>query len=148
MSDLPDNIPGWIKSHIELYQRDPEAGHMWDSSALGGPGVLPTLLLTTTGAKSGAQRVLPLIYGTYNDQHVIIASKGGAPAHPAWFLNLQADPNCGVQVASDVYQAKAHVVEGEERQAIWDMMVGVYSPYTDYQAATDRQIPVVVLERL
>ena len=145
--ELPDYLPDWIKAHIELYMKDPEAGHMWDSSALGGPGVLPTLLLTTTGAKSGKQRLLPLIYGTHEGKHVIIASKGGAPSHPAWYVNLAANPSCEVQVAADRYTAQARVAEGEERQAIWDMMVGVYPPYTDYQNATDRQIPVVVLER-
>ena len=142
------SLPSWILDHIALYERDPEAGHMWDSSALGGPGVLPTLLLTSTGAKSGELRKLPLIYGTHDGQHVIIASKGGAPSHPAWFVNLSANPQCEVQVASDKYTAKARVVEDDtERQAIWDMMVGVYPPYTDYQNATERQIPVVVLER-
>jgi deazaflavin-dependent oxidoreductase (nitroreductase family) len=146
---MTDNakLPGWITEHIALYEKDPDAGHMWDSSALGGPGVLPTLLLTTTGAKSGQPRVLPLIYGKRGDDVVIIASKGGAPSHPAWFVNLEANPACRVQVARDVFDATARIAEGEERKELWEMMVDVYSPYTDYQNATAREIPVVVLER-
>ncbi len=141
-------LPQWILDHVELYQKDPDKGHMWDSAAAGGKGVLPTLLLTTTGAKSGETRVLPLIYGRHNGLVTIIASKGGAPAHPAWYLNLEANPECEVQVAHDKFKAKARVAQGDERQAIWDHMVSVYSPYTAYQAATERQIPVVVLEPL
>ncbi len=144
---LPAQLPDWVHDHLALYEKDPEAAHMWDSSHLGGPGILPTLLLSTTGAKSGQTRTLPLIYGTHGDSAVIIASKGGAPSHPAWFLNLEADPNCTVQIASDRFAAKARVAEGEEREHLWMMMVGVYSPYEDYQNMTSRHIPVVVLDR-
>jgi deazaflavin-dependent oxidoreductase (nitroreductase family) len=109
--------------------------------------MLTTLLLTTTGRKSGNALVLPLIYRPTGDGgYCIIASKGGAPAHPAWFLNLQADPNVHIQVANDKYDAVARVAEGEEREKLWQLMVDYYAPYTDYQAATDRQIPVVVLD--
>ena len=139
-------LPQWIVDHIELYQRDPDKGHMWDSAAAGGKAILPTLLLTTTGAKSGEARVLPLIYGRHNGLVTIIASKGGAPTHPAWFVNLQANPTCDVQVAHEKFTARARVAEGAERQEIWDHMVTVYSPYTAYQAATEREIPVIVLE--
>ena len=137
----------WIAEHIALYQSDPEKAHMWDSGPLGGPGILPTLLLTTTGRKSGEPRPLPLIYGELNGSHVIIASKGGAPVHPLWFVNLQANPECHIQVGKKSINARARVIpEGEERQKIWDQMVAIYPPYTDYKKATDRQIPVVVLD--
>ena len=137
----------WIAEHIALYQSDPATAHMWDSSPLGGPGILPTLLLTTTGRRSGESRSLPLIYGELGDSHVIIASKGGAPTHPRWFENLEANPECHIQVGEKSINARARVISaGAEREKIWDQMVGVYSPYADYKKATDRQIPVVVLD--
>ena len=144
---IPASLPGWIKEHIELYLKDGQAGHLWDASLGGGEGMLTTLLLTTTGRKSGKQLILPLIYRpTDSGGYCVIASKGGAPAHPAWFLNLQADPAVQVQVANDKFSAVARVARGQERQNLWQMMVDYYAPYTDYQAATDREIPVVVLD--
>ncbi len=136
----------WIAEHIKLYQTDPEAAHMWDSSHLGGPGILPTLLLTTRGRKSGEPRSLPLIYGTHGDSYTIIASKGGNPDHPLWYLNLEATPQCDLMVGAKAVTAVARVAEGEEREAIWEKMAEIYPPYNDYQAATDRVIPVVVLD--
>ncbi len=145
--NIPASLPDWIREHIELYLRDPEAGHYWDASLGGGEGMLTTLLLTTKGRKSGNPLVLPLLYRPTGDGgYCIIASKGGAPAHPAWYLNLAADPKVGVQVASDKFQAVARVAEGEERERLWQLMVDYYAPYTDYQAATEREIPVVVLD--
>jgi deazaflavin-dependent oxidoreductase (nitroreductase family) len=136
----------WIAEHIKLYKSDPEKAHNWDSAPLGGPGVLPTLLLTTTGRKSGEPRSLPLIYGTDGDSYVIIASKGGMPTHPLWYENLLAKPECDLMVGAKAVSARARIVEGEERERIWEMMVGIYAPYTDYKKATDRKIPVVVLD--
>ena len=144
--NIPDSLPDWIKQHIALYLEDGEAGHLWDSALGGGEGMLTTLLLTTTGRKSGKQLILPLIYRpTAEGGFCIIASKGGAPAHPAWYLNLDADPNVTVQVANDKFSALARVAEGAEREQLWQTMVDYYAPYTDYQASTERQIPVVVL---
>lgn len=145
---LPSTLPDWIRDHVLLYQRDPEAGHLWDSSVAGGPGLVPTLLLTTTGRRSGQSSVLPLIYGEADGGAVVIASKGGAPSHPAWYLNLTADPHCKVQIAKDQFKARARVAEGEEREQLWAKMADVFAPYNDYQAATEREIPVVVLERM
>ena len=136
----------WIADHITLYQTDPAAAHMWDSTALGGPGILPTLLLTTTGRKSGEARPLPLIYGEVANSYAVIASKGGKPDHPFWYLNLEAKPECELMVGDKPVSARARVAEGEERQQIWDQMVKLYPPYVDYQKATDRIIPVVVLD--
>jgi len=144
---IPDSLPEWIREHVTLYLRDGDAGHYWDASLGGGEGMLTTLLLFTRGRKSGKQSVLPLIYRpTGNGGYCIIASKGGAPAHPAWFLNLQAEPRVKIQVATQTYEAVARVAEGDERDRLWQMMVDYYAPYTDYQAATERQIPVVVLD--
>ena len=145
--NIPEGLPDWIKEHVELYLKDGEAGHYWDASLGGGEGMLTTLLLYTTGRKSGKTSILPLIYRPTGDGgFCVIASKGGAPSHPAWYLNLEAEPNVHLRVATDEFDAVARVAEGEERERLWNLMVEYYAPYTDYQAATDRQIPVVVLD--
>jgi deazaflavin-dependent oxidoreductase (nitroreductase family) len=108
--------------------------------------MVPTLLLTTTGRKSGKPRVMPLIYGKTPTGYAIIASKGGHPSHPVWYLNLLAQPKVRVQVAKDKFEAKARVTSGAERAAIWKQMAAIYAPYDDYQKRTKREIPVVVLE--
>ncbi|MEM1111740.1 MAG: nitroreductase/quinone reductase family protein [Pseudomonadota bacterium] len=148
MSALPDALPDWIKEHLALYLRDGEAGHYWDASDAGGEGMLTTLLLFTTGRKSGKELVLPLIYRPAGDgSYCVIASKGGAPAHPAWYLNLVAQPEVKIKVVNDTMMAKARTAEGAERQALWETMAAYYPPYNDYQvSAGDREIPVVVLE--
>jgi len=138
---------GWIAQHRSLYQKDPEAGHLWDSTIGGGPGPLPTLLLTTTGRKSGKESIMPLLYGKVDGGYAIIASKGGAPKHPGWYHNILAQGKVGVQVAKDKFSANARVASGAERAKIWDQMVAMYPPFGDYQGkAKDREIPVVVLE--
>ena len=139
-------LPKWIADHIQLYLTDPEKAHLWDASLGGGSGMTPTLLLITKGAKTGKERMLPLIYKKVDGNYVIIASKGGAPAHPGWYRNLRAHPDCEIRVASDAIKVRARVAEGDERKRLWQEMVDVYAPYTDYQARTDREIPVVVLE--
>ena len=101
----------WIAEHIEQYRTDPEKARLWDSTHVGGPGVLPTLLLTTTGRKSGEARVAPLIYGEAGDSYVVIGSKGGWPTHPHWYLNLDADPECELQVGSKNLSARARVAQ-------------------------------------
>lgn len=147
MSDAPSTLPQWIVDHIKLYNKDPEKGHMWDSSVAGGPGLLPTLLLTSTGRRSGKPRVLPLIYKKVGTNYVIIASKGGAPKHPGWYLNLLANPDCHIQVARDAIDATARTAEGAEREDLWRQLAEIYPPYDEYQQrAGERIIPVVVLE--
>ncbi len=136
----------WIAKHIELYRTDPEKAHMWDSTPLGGPGPRPTLLLTTTGRKSGEPRALPLIYGAVGDSYAVIASKGGMPSHPLWYLNLEARPECELMVGAKAVSARARVAEGKARERIWAQMAELYPPYLDYQKATERKIPVVVLD--
>lgn len=132
---------------MRLYFEDPEKAHLWDSTAAGGPGPLPTLLLTSRGRKSGTQRHLPLIYGRAGDDYIVVASKGGAPQHPSWFLNLEATPECEIRVGADRLKARARVAEGNERQLLWEAMATIYPPYDAYRdRAGDRTIPVVVLE--
>jgi len=144
---VPEGLPDWISEHIKLYYQDPQAGHDWDSTAVGGPGVLPCLLLFTRGRKSGETKVLPLIYGKTGNSCVIIASKGGGPAHPLWYRNLEAKPECELQVGAKRVMARARVAEGDERERLWQQMAELYPPYLAYQkSATERTIPVVVLD--
>ena len=140
-------LPDWITEHLDEYAREPEKAHGWDASAFGGHQDTPTLLLTTRGRKSGRLLTMPLIYGKAGADYVIVGSKGGAPTNPAWVFNLEADPQVGVQVARDHFDAVARIASGDERARLWEMMVEVYPPYHDYQARTERQIPVVVLTR-
>ncbi len=143
----PEGLPEWITEHLRLYMEDPDLGHEWDSTPVGGPGVLPCLLLYSKGRKTGETRILPLIYAKADDAWVIIASKGGAPKHPAWYLNLVANPECEVQVGHERHKAVARTAQGHERERLWRQLADLYPPYDDYQvAAGDRQIPVVVLD--
>ena len=116
-----------------------EEGHDWQGTH--------TLLLTTTGRKSGEKRTTPLIYDPVGDAYAIVASKGGADEPPAWYLNLQADPTVEVQVKADKFTARARTASEEEKAGIWPQMVKQWPAYDDYQAATDRPIPIVLLER-
>jgi len=142
-------LPDWIATHIARYiATDGADGYLWDASLGGGKGMIPTLLLTTVGRKSGRIMTMPLIFGRSGPDYVIVASKGGAPAHPAWYLNLQANPKVEIQVKAEKFKVLAHTADAQERAALWPKMVEIYAPYAAYQAKTDRQIPVVVLKRL
>jgi deazaflavin-dependent oxidoreductase (nitroreductase family) len=150
MSDpiIEASTSGWIAKHRKLYQQDGEAGHLWDSTFAGGPGPLPTLLLTTKGRKSGKESIMPLLYGKVDGGYAIVASKGGAPNHPGWYHNLKAQGEVTVQVANDVFRASARTAQGGERAAAWEQMAAMYPPFNDYKAkAGDREIPIVILER-
>jgi deazaflavin-dependent oxidoreductase (nitroreductase family) len=128
------------QEHVQAYiDTDGERGYEWRGTQC--------LLLTTTGRKSGEQRIMPLIFAPDGDRQVIVASEGGAPEHPAWYLNLKADPEVQVQVKGDQFTAKAHDAEGEERERLWKVMVGEWPDYDEYQKKTDREIPIVILER-
>lgn len=130
----------WVREHLERYlQTDGEDGHIWRG--------VPTLLLTTTGRKSGEPYTTPLIYGEDASRYVVVASRGGAPSHPQWYLNLDANPSVGAQVAADKFQATARTASPDEKPALWALMTAIYPPYDEYQAATEREIPVVILER-
>ncbi len=151
MADPSDRskLPAWIQDHLERYRAtNGEDGYWWDASRGGGTGKVPTLLLTTIGRKSGKPLTLPLIFGRAGDDYVVVASKGGAPNHPAWYLNLAANPDVEVQVRADKFRARAHTAAGQERKQLWEKMVGIYAPYMQYQQKTEREIPVVVLRRV
>ena len=139
----------WIQDHLARYlATNGVDGYLLDASVGGGQGMVPTLLLTTLGRKSGRVLTMPLIFGRSGDDYVVVASKGGAPTHPAWYLNLQAQPEVEVQVKAEKFHVRARTATGEERARLWTHMVAIYGPYTQYQTKTDRQIPVVVLSRV
>jgi proline iminopeptidase len=128
--------------HVRVYREtNGERGFIWKRGS-------KILLLTTTGRKSGEPRTMPLIFGEDGDRLVLVASKGGHPEHPAWYKNLKAHPEVEVQLKADVFTARARDAEGEERERLWEMMVGEWPPYDDYKERTDREIPVVILERV
>jgi deazaflavin-dependent oxidoreductase (nitroreductase family) len=129
-------------AHVQRYiETDGEEGYSWREGT-------KILVLFTTGRKSGEERANALIFEPDGDNCLIVASKGGAPNPPAWFLNLEAEPTVEVQVKGDRYKAHARVATDEEKPRMWKVMTEAWPAYDDYQAKTDRQIPVVVLERL
>ncbi len=141
MADAKLELPGWIAEHLRKYREtDGADGHIWNG--------VPCLLLTMTGRKSGASLTLPLIYGRDGDRVVIVASRGGAPDHPAWYKNLAAQPRVSLQIAAEKFDARARTAAGEERARLWQLMAKIWPAYEEYRVkATTREIPVVVLER-
>ncbi len=134
-----DSPTPWVADHIKEYlASDGKQGHIWRGA--------PTLLLTTTGRKSGEQRRTALIYGQDGDRYVVVASKGGAPRNPLWFLNLRDHPEAQIQVNADVMDVRARVAAGDERTRLWEQMAKIWPDYNAYQTRTKREIPVVVLE--
>src|SRR5271155_3123018 len=109
---------------------------------------MPIMLLTTKGAKTGKSFVKPLAYTKDGDRIVLIASFAGSPHHPAWLVNLEKNPTVTVELGNDRYQARAIVTSGTERQRLFDAKAALMPIFNDYQKKTDRQIPVVVLERV
>ncbi len=121
-------------------------GQILDYRHLGGHRFTTCLLLETVGHKSGARRITPLIYGATGGEVVVAASKGGADVHPAWYLNVIAQPEVTIQIGGQAFRATWREPQDEERDAVWAFMAGVYPPYYDYQAATDRTIPLLMFQ--
>ena len=137
MADSDDELFG--AEHVRVYRETGgERGYTWRRGS-------KILLLTTTGRKSGEPRTTPLIHRVDGDRWVIVASKGGAPDHPAWFKNLEASPEATIEVQADTVPVVASVAEGDERDRLWAEMNEVWPDYDAYQAKTDREIPVVLL---
>ena len=111
------------------------------------PGSPPMLLLDHVGARSGARRTTPLVYVADGEDVVLVASKGGHPHNPAWYHNLRAHPDTTVQIGSERRRVRARVATPEEHKRLWPKAVATYSGYRGYQERTDRQIPLVILER-
>jgi deazaflavin-dependent oxidoreductase (nitroreductase family) len=133
-------MPLFGQEHVDRYRETNGAdGHDWQGTQ--------TLLLTTTGRRSGEPRELPLIYGRHGDDYLVVASKGGAPEHPSWYLNLQENPEVEVQVGPDRFKATARTAGSEERPEMWKTMTAEWPDYDGYQKKTDREIPIVVISR-
>ncbi len=129
------------KEHIERYEAtDGAEGYDWEKGTT-------ILLLRTKGRKTGEQRVHPLIFREWNNDYLIVASKGGTDEPPTWYLNLESDPNVEVQIKGDTFKAKARTATPSEKPAMWQHMVDAWPDYSEYQKKTARNIPVVVLER-
>ena len=133
--------PGWQQAHARRYiETDGQDGHDWEG--------VTTLLLTTTGRRTGLARTTPLIYGRAGERYLVVASRGGAPAHPSWYENLVAQPIVQVQVMADRFKARARTATVAERPALWKTMAAIWPAYDEYQQRTTREIPVVILERI
>jgi deazaflavin-dependent oxidoreductase (nitroreductase family) len=126
--------------HVRVYRETGgERGYDWRGTEI--------LLLTTKGRTSGEPRTTPLIHRTDDDRWVIVASKGGAPQHPGWYKNLEADPEATIEVKHEEIPVRASTAQGDERERLWSRMVEVWPAYEQYRQRTDRTIPIVVLER-
>jgi deazaflavin-dependent oxidoreductase (nitroreductase family) len=129
--------------HVERYEAtDGEEGHDWRGTT--------TLILTTRGRRSGEPRKAPLIYQPYGDGDdvLIVASLGGAPRSPSWYFNLSENPEVEVQIRGEHYKAHARTATAQEKPDMWRTMAATWPDYDEYQKKTERDIPVVVLERL
>jgi deazaflavin-dependent oxidoreductase (nitroreductase family) len=127
------------QEHIDRYvATDGEEGHDWQGTQ--------ALLLHTTGRRTGQPRIHPLIYGRHADDYLVVASKGGAPQHPDWYLNLVANPDAEIQVKADKLPVRARTATPDEKAELWPIMTREWPAYDEYQTKTDRDIPVVVLE--
>jgi deazaflavin-dependent oxidoreductase (nitroreductase family) len=128
----------WVAEHARRYLASGGTdGHENDG--------VHTLVLATTGRRTGTPRRTCLIYGTSGDAYVVVASKGGADEDPAWFLNLRAEPSVGLQVGTRRFTARARVAAAAERAALWPQMAGIFPLYDEYAQKTDRVIPIVLL---
>ncbi|HEY7966954.1 MAG TPA: nitroreductase family deazaflavin-dependent oxidoreductase [Solirubrobacteraceae bacterium] len=138
MANSDDELFG--PAHVRAYQESGgERGYNWRGTEI--------LLLTTTGRRSGEQRTTPLIHRADGSNWVVVASKGGTPENPDWYENLLAEPDATIQVKAETIPVRAITADGEERSRLWSRMTEVWPAYDEYQAKTDRQIPIVVFER-
>ena len=134
-----DNQTGFAKDHIREYvESNGKQGYLWHG--------VPTLLLTTRGRKSGLLRRTALIFGRDGKDYMVVASKGGAPKHPAWYLNLVANPEVKIQVGADKFTVRARTATQEEKPRLWKIMADIFPKYNEYQAKAGREIPLIILE--
>ncbi|MFH8406738.1 nitroreductase family deazaflavin-dependent oxidoreductase [Streptomyces sp. NPDC018019] len=131
----------WVRDQVELYESSggTQGTTLWDTG-------LPVVILTTRGAKSGKIRKIPLMRVEHEGRYAAVASKGGYPRHPVWYFNVKANPHVELQDGPKRQDMTAREVGGEEKAAWWERAVAAYPPYAEYQEATDRVIPVFVLE--
>jgi len=134
-----DSPSGFVQDHIREYlDSNGEKGFMWRG--------VPSLLLTTRGRKSGKLRRTALIFGRDGKNYLLIASNGGAPKHPLWYLNLVANPEVEIQVGADKLKARARTATKEEKPRLWKRMAEIFPRYDEYQAKAGREIPLIILE--
>lgn len=145
---LAPNLREWQGDHANRYIASGGTdGHLFKVTPPGYPEMtVPSLLLTTTGRKSGERFIFPLFYGKTGDSYIVVASKGGAPQHPSWYRNILANPEVEIQVGTVTLKARARTAVGEERARLWEEALKFWPPYADYQRKTEREIPVVVLD--
>jgi deazaflavin-dependent oxidoreductase (nitroreductase family) len=130
------------EEHVKRYREtDGEEGYSWQKGTT-------ILILTTKGRRSGEDRSTPLIFTEHDGDYLVVASKGGADEPPAWYLNMQEEPEVGVQVKGDRFRARSRDATAEEKPEMWSQMAASWPDYDEYQKKTDREIPVVVLERI
>ena len=126
------------EEHVQRYREtDGEVGYLWNG--------VPTLLLTTTGRKTGQSRTTPLIFDRDGDDYLVVASMGGAPSHPNWYLNLTAHADAEIQVRADHLPVTARTAASDEKARLWAIVAEQWPNYDVYQSRTTREIPVVVL---
>ena len=138
---VTDSPTGWVAKHVRDYvETDGRKGHRWSG--------VDTLLLTTRGRSTGKLRRTALIYGRDRGRYLVVASNGGSREHPDWYRNLAADPHVLVQVADERFDATARTATARQKPRLWREMVSIWPEYERYQTKTDRDIPVVILERI
>jgi deazaflavin-dependent oxidoreductase (nitroreductase family) len=126
------------EEHVRRYQEtDGEVGYLWNG--------VPTLLLTTTGRKSGLPRTTPLIFSRDGNDYIVVASKGGAPSHPNWYVNLTAKAEAKIQVRGQHLLVEARTAAEDEKPRLWSIVAAQWPNYDAYQTRTEREIPVVIL---
>ncbi|MBC6462351.1 nitroreductase family deazaflavin-dependent oxidoreductase [Actinomadura sp. HBU206391] len=127
------------QEHVRRYvATDGAEGHEWEGTTV--------LILTMTGRRTGERRSTPLIYQRHGDDYLVVASHGGSDQHPAWYHNLQAQPDAEIQVKGDRLPVRARTATPEEKPELWRIMAATWPDYDEYQKKTDREIPLVVLE--
>lgn len=144
---IRDTRKDFITEHREMYLRSGGAqGHILDITAVGGHSFTTHCMIRYTGRKSGKVFITPLIYGDIGGEVVIVASKGGADQHPAWYLNIRDSDQVEFQIATQAFRGTWREPEGAERDRIWAFMVEVFPAYAQYQASTERRIPLVMMK--
>lgn len=144
MTELEDRRLDWTANHMYSYLSTGGAkGHITTLEDLGGYLLQTTLLIRTVGRKSGAIRIVPLVYGDIGGEALIVASKAGADVHPAWYLNLIEQPEIDFQIATQAFRGTWREPQAEERDAMWDFIQKIYPPYANYRKQAQREIPLV-----
>lgn len=139
--EVTDSPRDWVASHTREYvESGGREGHLWKGA--------PTLLLTTRGRRTGQLRRTALIYGRDGDRYVVVASRGGNPNHPSWYLNLLETPAVTVQVMDEVFEGRAQPVDEQEYPRLWSLMTAIWPAYDAYQSKTTRKIPIIAIERV